>query len=114
MTSSYAKKAQPSDAGYDSVDNAGDTEFGSGSMIDEAGEAFGRGYVDVDFCTVEWLHAAMTFLKVIFATGVLSIPSVMFDSGAVPGSLVLVAFTVLNGYRAIIQGKFRKQRPGCY
>jgi amino acid permease len=56
----------------------------------------------------------MLTAAVIFATGVLSIPSVMVDVGAVPGSIILLAFTVLNGYSAIITGNFRKQYPTCH
>ncbi|KAL4877946.1 transmembrane amino acid transporter protein-domain-containing protein [Aspergillus karnatakaensis] len=94
-------------------DDATGVELGSASPVDRAGEVFG-GDGDIDFKTVGWIHASMIFLKVIFATGVLSIPSVMFDLGAVPGSIVLVAFTTLNGYGAVVQGNFRNRHPSCH
>ncbi|KAL4863819.1 hypothetical protein BDV12DRAFT_189415 [Aspergillus spectabilis] len=108
------KKAGNISAGHPSADGTPGVELDPRSLIDQPGEVFGRGDGDVNFRTVGWIHAAMIFLKVIFATGVLSISSVMFDFGAVPGSIVLVAFTVLNGYSAIIQGNFRKQHPSCH
>lgn len=56
----------------------------------------------------------MLTVAVIFATGVLLIPSVMVDVGAVPGSIILLAFTVLNGYSTILTGSFQKQYPSCH
>ncbi|KAL2837697.1 transmembrane amino acid transporter protein-domain-containing protein [Aspergillus pseudoustus] len=115
MSSNYIdKKALSVDSPHcPAADDAG-AGVGNGSVIEQNDEVFGRGDGDVDFCTVGWMHAAMIFLKIIFATGVLSIPSVMFDLGAVPGSIVLVSFTVLNGYSAIIQGNFRRRHPSCH
>ncbi|OQD61196.1 hypothetical protein PENPOL_c018G04537 [Penicillium polonicum] len=89
-------------------------ELGPGPMIDQPGGVFNRGDGDVNFRTVGWLQAAMIFLKIIFATGVLLIPSVMVDVGAVPGSIILLAFTVLNGYSTILTGSFQKQYPSCH
>jgi hypothetical protein len=42
--------------------------------------------------------AAFIFLKVIFATGVLSIPSSMVTLGAVPGAIMIVAWGAINTY----------------
>lgn len=39
----------------------------------------------VNFRTVEWPRATVIFLKVIFAVGVLTIPTAMYDLGAVGG-----------------------------
>lgn len=44
--------------------------------------------------------AAFIFLKVIFATGVLSIPSSMVTLGAVPGAIMIVAWGAINTYTA--------------
>ena len=51
---------------------------------------------------------------VIFATGVLSIPSLMYELGAFPGAVSVIAWTVLNAYCAIVQGNFRNAYPGCH
>ncbi|KAL6692404.1 neutral amino acid transporter-like protein [Trichoderma pleuroticola] len=77
-------------------------------------EVFRREEGAVDFRTVSWLHASVIFLKYIFATGVLSIPSCMFVLGAFPGAVNVVAWTMLNTYCAIIQGNFRNSHPRCH
>lgn len=51
---------------------------------------------------------------VIFATGVLSIPTAMFSLGAVGGALSVVGWGALNTYTAVIQGDFRNSHPGCH
>lgn len=51
---------------------------------------------------------------VIFATGVLSIPSLMYELGAFPGAVNVVGWTLLNTYCAILQGNFRNRYPGCH
>ena len=50
----------------------------------------------VDYRTVGWMRAAVIFLKVIFATGVLSIPSAMVSLGAVGGALNVIGWGVIN------------------
>lgn len=62
---------------------------------------------DVDFRTVGWPRATFIFLKVIFATGVLSIPLAMFSLGAVGGALSVIGWGALNTYTGVIQGDFR-------
>ncbi|KAF7164370.1 hypothetical protein CNMCM5623_008958 [Aspergillus felis] len=77
-------------------------------------EIFKKGEGQVDFRTVGWLQAAVIFLKVIFATGILSIPSVMYDLGAFPGAVNLLGWCTLNAYGAIVLGNFRNSYPGCH
>lgn len=87
-------------------------------------EIFKRGEDQVDFRTVSWIRASTIFLKrescnpiyrkpfsnsistVIFATGILSVPSVMYDLGAFPSAINLLAWAAINTYGAIIQGNF--------
>ncbi|KAI9631891.1 transmembrane amino acid transporter protein-domain-containing protein [Dioszegia hungarica] len=57
-----------------------------------------------DYRTVTWWKAAFIFLKVIFATGVLSIPSSMVTLGAVPGAIMI----------AVGLGRFREKHAGCH
>ncbi|KAJ5947672.1 hypothetical protein N7466_000687 [Penicillium verhagenii] len=77
-------------------------------------EVFKRGDGQVDFRTVSWIRAGVIFLKIIFATGVLSIPSLMYELGALPGALNVLGWTLLNTYCAILQGNFRNAHPGCH
>lgn len=50
----------------------------------------------------------------LFATGILSIPSVMYDLGAFPGAVNLVGWCVINAYGAIILSNFRTLYPQCH
>lgn len=68
----------------------------------------------VDFRTVTWPRAAIVFLKILFATGVLSIPPAMYNIGAAGGALVLLGFGMLNCYVGKIQGDFRNKHPSCH
>ncbi|GJN71099.1 hypothetical protein PLIIFM63780_002311 [Purpureocillium lilacinum] len=81
---------------------------------DDAFEIFKKGDGNVDFRTVGWIHASVIFLKVIFATGVLTIPSAMFVLGALPGAINVLGWQFLNTYCAIIQGNFRNSHAGCH
>ncbi|PYH98673.1 hypothetical protein BO71DRAFT_447075 [Aspergillus ellipticus CBS 707.79] len=81
---------------------------------EEAYEVFKRGDGQVDFRTVSWIRASAIFLKMLFATGILSIPSVMYDLGAFPGAVNLVGWCALNAYGAIVLGNFRTLYPQCH
>lgn len=62
----------------------------------EENEVFKKTHEGVDFRTVNWPRASVIFLKVIFATGVLSIPSAMYSLGAVGGALSVIGWGGLN------------------
>lgn len=68
----------------------------------------------VNFRTVEWPRATVIFLKVIFAVGVLTIPTAMYDLGAVGGTLSVIGWGLLNTWAAMIQGDFRNNHRGCH
>lgn len=68
----------------------------------------------VNFRTVEWPRATVIFLKVIFAVGVLTIPTAMYDLGAVGGTLSVLGWGLLNTWAAVIQGDFRNNHRGCH
>jgi hypothetical protein len=53
-------------------------------------------------------------ITVIFATGVLSIPTAMFSLGALGGALSVIGWGALNTYTAVVQGNFRNRHPGCH
>ncbi|KAJ5180972.1 hypothetical protein N7492_004182 [Penicillium capsulatum] len=77
-------------------------------------EVFAKSEGQVDFRTVHWIRAGVIFLKLIFATGVLSIPSLMYELGAFPGAVNVVGWGILNTYCAIIQGDFQRKHPQCH
>ncbi|KAH8901825.1 hypothetical protein BR93DRAFT_904942 [Coniochaeta sp. PMI_546] len=81
---------------------------------EDAFEVFKREGAGVDFRTVGWIQASVIFLKLIFATGVLTIPSAMFVLGAFPGAVNVLGWQALNTYCAIIQGNFRNSHAGCH
>ncbi|KAF2804331.1 neutral amino acid permease [Mytilinidion resinicola] len=81
---------------------------------DDAHEVFKKNTDGVNFRTVGWVRASVIFLKVIFATGVLGIPSAMYSLGAVGGALSVIGWGALNTYTAVVQGDFRNSHPGCH
>lgn len=92
-----------------------DPEVLEGDLKDENEryEVFQKG-AEVNFRNVGWVRCAIIFLKVLFATGVLSIPAAMTALGAVGGGLSVVGWGCLNTYTAIIQGDFRNRHRGCH
>ena len=124
--SSDDEKGQPQ---YDN----GVVDGGYGDVEDplEDHEVFKKTHDGVNFRTVGWPRASVIFLKstcvprfldlflltvcsVIFATGVLSIPTAMYSLGAVGGALSVIAWGALNTYEAVVQGNFRNAHPGCH
>ena len=65
---------------------------------DDGFEVFTKTGHGVDFRTVSWQRASILFLKILFATGVLSIPAAMYTLGAAPGALLILGFGLLNTY----------------
>ncbi|KAL1635256.1 hypothetical protein SLS58_010332 [Diplodia intermedia] len=84
-----------------------DKEVGNDFEVFKKGEG-------VDFRTVSWVKATVIFLKIIFATGVLSIPTAMYTLGAVGGALSVLGWGALNTYTAVIQGNFRNNHGHCH
>ncbi|KAK8042440.1 N amino acid transport system protein [Apiospora phragmitis] len=80
----------------------------------ESHEVFKKNTDGVDFRTVGWPRATVIFLKIVFSTGILSIPTALYALGAVGGALSLVAWQAVNTYCAIIQGNFRNRHPECH
>lgn len=62
----------------------------------------------------QYMNSSPNTRIVIFATGVLSIPSVMYDLGALPGAINVLGWCVINTYGALILGAFRNKHPGCH
>lgn len=77
-------------------------------------EVFKKTTEGVDFRKVHWFNAAVIFTKVLFATGVLSLPAALASLGAVGGAISIVAWGVFNTYSFVILGNFRVRRPHCH
>ncbi|KAG5291464.1 neutral amino acid permease [Histoplasma ohiense] len=80
----------------------------------EENEVFKKTTDGVNFRNVGWFKACIIFTKVIFATGVLSIPSALYSLGAVGGAISIVAWGAFNTYCFVILGGFRERHPGCH
>ena len=107
---SPGEKIAPHD--HAGVEYEPDTKIGDISE-DERHEVFQKN-ANVDFRTVGWVRCSIIFLKVLFATGVLAIPTAMVSLGAVGGALSVLGWGMLNTYTAIIQGDFRNRHRGCH
>jgi hypothetical protein len=95
-------------------DKSPDAECVVAGEQDNIDEVFKKTADGVDFRTVGWPRASVIFLKIIFATGVLSIPTAMYSLGAVGGALSVIAWGALNTYTATVQGNFRNRHPSCH
>lgn len=98
-------------------DNAGveyEPETKLGEMSDDEKHEVFQKNANVDFRTVGWVRCSIIFLKVLFATGVLAIPTAMTALGAVGGALSVLGWGMLNTYTAVIQGDFRNRHRGCH
>lgn len=60
---------------------------------------------EVNFRNVGWIRCTGIFLKVIFATGVLSIPVAMNSLGAVGGALSVIGWGALNTYNGVVSSR---------
>lgn len=80
----------------------------------DEGEVFQAVEGGVDFRTVGWFRASILFLKVVFAVGVLSLPTTMSTLGAVGGILGIFGFGLFNTYTFVIVGNFRRRHAGCH
>ncbi|OAL04555.1 hypothetical protein IQ06DRAFT_373953 [Phaeosphaeriaceae sp. SRC1lsM3a] len=87
---------------------------GSVKVAEDDFEVFKTTTDGVQFRLVGWIRASVIFLKIIFATGVLSIPTAMYGLGAVGGALSVVGWGMLNTYFAIVQGNFRNRHAHCH
>ncbi|KAG8630790.1 hypothetical protein KVT40_002409 [Elsinoe batatas] len=107
MSEKHADVIEPTPddrSGTDSITKNAEDDF----------EVFKKQEGAVDFRTVGWIATSVIFLKVIFATGVLTIPSAMYVLGAFPGAINVLGWQGLNTYCAIVQGNFRNRHAGCH
>ncbi|CAD6581156.1 MAG: hypothetical protein CYPHOPRED_001500 [Cyphobasidiales sp. Tagirdzhanova-0007] len=68
----------------------------------------------LNYRTVSWPKASVIFLKLIFALGVLSIPGNLNTLGAVGGSIVVVAWGIINTQLAITMGDFQQKHQSVH
>ncbi|RVX74994.1 hypothetical protein B0A52_01271 [Exophiala mesophila] len=111
MTASTGKEIEPDDSQRE-VES--ETIKGEILAASEKHEVFQKTSKGVNFRTVGWIQASIIFLKVVFATGVLSIPGAMVSLGAVGGALSVIGWGLFNTYNAIVQGDFRNAHPSCH
>ncbi|CAM1506477.1 Fc.00g061180.m01.CDS01 [Cosmosporella sp. VM-42] len=114
MTAPTAEKGGDAITPVQGRNSTSSIDAGKVENAEDAFEVFKRGEGNVDFRTVSWIHASVIFLKVIFATGVLTIPSAMYILGAFPGAINVIGWQFLNTYCAIVQGNFRNSHAGCH
>lgn len=102
-------------ADYDARPSNEDVDRNVGGVFDadEAEEVFKKD-ANVNFRTVGWQRATVIFLKVIFAVGVLTIPTAMYALGAVGGSLSVLGWGALHTWASVIQGDFRNNHRKCH
>lgn len=67
-----------------------------GSISDDDREVFKANVDGVEYRTVTWQRAIVIFIKTQIATGVLGIPSALYNLSAVGGGICVVAFQALN------------------
>ncbi|EUC37551.1 hypothetical protein COCCADRAFT_85444 [Bipolaris zeicola 26-R-13] len=84
------------------------------SDLENDNEVFKKGEGYEDFRTVGWIQTTMILLKIIFATGVLTIPSAMYVLGALPGAINVIGWQAINTWAALVLGQFRMRHPGCH
>ncbi|KAL3465707.1 transmembrane amino acid transporter protein-domain-containing protein [Aspergillus heterothallicus] len=94
--------------------NAYDSGPGSPQPDVEEGEVFQQTDSGVNFRKVGWFNATVIFTKILFATGVLSLPSALYSLGAVGGAISIVAWGLFNTYCFVILGNFRTRHPHCH
>ncbi|KAL4756300.1 uncharacterized protein BDW70DRAFT_154312 [Aspergillus foveolatus] len=82
------------------------------ALSEEDGEVFKKTTTGVDFRKVGWFNGTMIFTKILFATGVLSLPSALYALGAVGGSISIVAWGAFNTYCFVALGIVGKEVTG--
>lgn len=83
------------------------------SVSDNNFEVF-RDDGDVTFRTVGRIWASIIFLKIIFATGVLTIPTAMAALGSFPGAVNVLGWQAVNTYSGVLMGDFRNRHGGVH
>ena len=75
-------------------------------IVGEA-EVFSASEGGVNFRNVGWIKAAIFLLKMTFAAGVLSLPTALYELGAVAGAIFILFWSIVNTYMAALQGQFK-------
>ncbi|TVY40842.1 N amino acid transport system protein [Lachnellula occidentalis] len=105
--------SEKKESDYD-ITTAATSDIGVGTTKYEETEVFATGTDGVEFRTVGWIRAAMFFTKMTFATGVLSVPSALYQLGAVAGAIFIVFWGAVNTYGAKLQGEFKILHPSVH
>ncbi|KAL3442028.1 transmembrane amino acid transporter protein-domain-containing protein [Aspergillus insuetus] len=99
---------------HEAYDSSRTSPRGERYSSDDDGEVFRKTSTGVNFRKVGWFNATVIFTKILFATGVLSLPSALYALGAVGGSISIVAWGAFNTYCFVILGNFRLKHPHCH
>lgn len=115
MSDTNNTKAPPVAAGGDisPVRSDDHASVEKGSITNDNFEVF-RDDGDVAFRTVGWIWATAIFLKIIFATGVLTIPTAMAALGSFPGAINVLGWQAVNTYSGVLMGDFRNRHAGVH
>ena len=63
-------------------------------------EVFTASEGGVNFRNVGWIRAAIFLLKMTFAAGVLSLPTALYELGAIAGAIFILFWSLVNTYMA--------------
>ncbi|KAL4948747.1 transmembrane amino acid transporter protein-domain-containing protein [Aspergillus filifer] len=96
------------------VYDSGNVSPRSLAVESEEAEVFRKTDSGVNFRKVGWFNATVIFTKILFATGVLSMPSALYSLGAVGGGISIVAWGAFNTYCFVILGNFRNRHSHCH
>lgn len=86
----------------------------AGTVSPAETEVFASGEGVVNFRNVSWIKAAIFLLKMTFAAGVLSLPTALYELGAVAGAIFIMFWGLLNTYMAALQGQFKLAHPSVH
>lgn len=89
-----------------------DASVGSAEKAASSGE--NEVFADSSMRQTGWVGAAIFMLKMTFGAGVLSLPSSLYELGAVAGVIFLLFWGSLNTYMAALQGRFKIEHPAVH
>ncbi|WVR06190.1 hypothetical protein IAU60_003220 [Kwoniella sp. DSM 27419] len=68
----------------------------------------------VNYRSVGWIKATIIMLKTIIALGVLAMPTVLSQTGGVPGALIILVIGALTTWSGHVVGLFKRNHPEVY
>ncbi|AFR96003.2 neutral amino acid transporter [Cryptococcus neoformans C23] len=68
----------------------------------------------VNYRSVGMLKSVVLMIKLTIALGVLAMPQVLLDVGAVPGVIIIIAVALLTTWSGLVIGQFKRNHPEVY